>query len=196
MGVGWDHSTFLVACSDFFETIDSHSYKEEYRMVTVFDHKTVDARGPARILFSTSLYSWFRLFIYNIRNKYYGLPTGSNSPIFVTHMGNIIKSKNISGRLSSLLAKVIKEIKSGKTKMNNTLIHNSIQTFVRREHKDLKEAVSNHHEKTTLFERVKRQRKPQNLFPKRLKVYRQLAECLMKVSNSINQMKKIRKNSL
>ena len=90
-------------------------------MVTVFDHKTVDAHRPARILFSTSLYSWFRLFIYNIRNKYYGLPTGSNSPIFVTHMGNIIKSKNISGRLSSVWARVIKEIKSGKTKMNNTL---------------------------------------------------------------------------
>ena len=139
--------------SDFEKARTSYvpESKEDYRVVTVFDHKTADAHGPARVVFSTSLYSWFRIFIYNIRNKYYGLPTGSDSPIFVTHTGNVMQSKNISGRLSSLWAKGIKEIKSGKAKMNNTLIRKSIQTFVRREHKDMKEAVSNkllHHEKT------------------------------------------------
>ena len=146
--VGLTISDFEKARKSYLEDNDA------YFVINVFDHKTADTHGPARVVFSAILHSWFRVFIFNIRKKVYGLPTRSDSPIFVTHTGNAMKSKNISGRLCALWTKGIREVKSGgggRVKMNNTLIRKSIQTFVRKNHKEMKEAVSSkllHHEKT------------------------------------------------
>ena len=69
------------------------------RVINVFDHKTGDSHGPARVVFNTQLYSWFTMFVKNIRGKFYGLPKSDNSPIFVSHTGNPMQSRNVSGRL-------------------------------------------------------------------------------------------------
>ena len=63
----------------------------------IFDNKTDYAHGPAQIVFQETLHGWFKIFIENIRGKFYGLPKFGDSPIFLAHNGNKMESKNVSG---------------------------------------------------------------------------------------------------
>ena len=128
---------------------DTATYRGDQRIINVFEHKTAETHGPARVVFSKCLYNYFKIFISNIRGKMYGFATGKDSFIFLTATGNPMSSKNVSGRLTALWGRGLK----GKfnSRMNNTIIRKSIQTFVRREHSHMKEKVSDkllHHEKT------------------------------------------------
>ena len=125
------------------EDVHSEDGVSVCRVINVFDHKTADSHGPARVVFSTQVYSWFVIFIKNIRGRFYGLPSSGDSPLFVSHTGNPMQSRNVSGRLTSLWGKGLKEVKKGTIKMNNTLLRKSIQTHVRRHFADMKGLVSN-----------------------------------------------------
>ena len=116
-------------------------------VLPIFDHKTDYAHGPAQVVFSIALYNWFKIFIDNIRGRFYGIPKTGSTPVFVAHNGNPMQSSNASGRLTSLWGKGFQK----GAKMNNTLIRKSVTTEIHKNHKDLIVPIANkllHHVET------------------------------------------------
>ena len=111
-------------------------------VIDIFKHKTSVTHGPARIVFSQCLHSWFKIFVENIRGKFYGLPQQGNSSIFVAHTGKPMASSSCSGRLTSLWGKALPTKNGLKMKMSNTMIRKSITTHIRKYHDDMKHHVA------------------------------------------------------
>ena len=123
-------------------TTDENGMQSLSYVIPIFDHKTDYAHGPAQVVFREVLYNWFKIFIENIRGKFYGLPLSGDSPVFVTHTGNRMESRNISGRLTSIWGKGMEKKGGKKMKMSNTLIRKSVTTQIHKHHQDLIDPVA------------------------------------------------------
>ena len=82
-------------------------YTGESYVVSVFNHKTVGARGPADIVLTPSLYKEANIYGLNFRNELEGVGLEKENPFFISYSGKKMSSSMVTAQLNSYWSKAV-----------------------------------------------------------------------------------------
>ena len=106
--------------------------EDDYYVVAVLHHKTVDTHGPAQVVLTIRLYNCLDIFLKELRAKLQCSQTDVNMPMILSWLGKNLQSSQVTKALGSIFKKAGVE-----GPIHHTLYRKSAVTRCHDKHKDM-----------------------------------------------------------
>ena len=102
-------------------------YTGESYVISVFNHKTVGARGPADIVLTPSLFKEANIYSLNFCNELEGVGLKKENPFFISYSGKKMSSSMVTAQLNSYWSKAVDHTET-RPRFHATLVRKSAVT--------------------------------------------------------------------
>ena len=117
-------------------------YTGESYVISVFNHKTVGARGPSDIVLTPSLYKEANIYSLNFRNKLESVGLNKENTFFISYSGKKMSSSMVTAQLNSYWSKAVGHT-DVRPRFHATLVRKSAVTKTHNVRPDLENDLAN-----------------------------------------------------